>query len=70
MSARSLFRNHRDPFWEVDGPAARREQHRRTARGAVAFTVAVAAVAGAAFAWSVELGLAAMVGIRLALPIG
>ncbi len=70
MSARSLFKTRRDPFWEVDGPAARREQRRRKARGALAFTVALGAVAFAAFAWSVELGLAAVVGIRLTLPLG
>lgn len=70
MSARSLFRNSHDPFWEVDGRAARRAARFRRFRGALAFTVALAAVASAAFAWSVELGLAAMFGIRLTLPIG
>ena len=70
MSARSLFPNRRDPYWEVNGPAARREQRRRMTRGAVALTAAVAAVAVTAFAWSVELGLAALVGIRLAPPVG
>ncbi len=70
MSLRSKLGHHRDPDWEVDGPAARRERRRRRARGALAFTVALAAVASAAFAWSVELGLAALVGIRLTLPIG
>ncbi len=70
MSARSLLRNRRDPYWEVDGPAARRESRKRTARGALAFTVAIGAVGFAAFAWSVELGLAALVGIRLTLAVG
>lgn len=70
MSARSLFKTRHDPFWEVDGPAARQEQRKRTARGALAFTVALGAVGFAAFAWSVELGLAAAVGIQLAHPLG
>jgi hypothetical protein len=70
MSIRSPFRKRVDPYWEVDGPAARREARKRKARGALAFTVAVGAVGFAAFAWSIELGLAALVGIRLTLPIG
>jgi hypothetical protein len=69
VSARSLF-HRRDPNWEVDGPAARREQRHRRTRGTVAFVTAVAAVLAAAFAWSVEVGIAAAIGIRLALPLG
>ena len=70
MAVRSSFRNRRDPYWEVDGPAARRDARKRKARGALAFTVALGAVAFAAFAWTVELGLAALVGIGLTLPLG
>jgi hypothetical protein len=66
LSARSLFRRH-DPYWEVDGPAARGEQRRVRARGTLAFVAALAAVAAAAFAWCVELGLAASLGIPLKL---
>jgi hypothetical protein len=66
VSARSLFRRH-DPYWEVDGPAARGEQRRVRARGTLAFVVALAAVAAATFAWCVELGLAASLGIPLKL---
>jgi hypothetical protein len=69
VSNRSPFRR-RDPYWEVDGPAARREQRRLRARGTVAFMVALAAVAAAGFAWCVELGIAASFGIPLALAIG
>jgi hypothetical protein len=67
LADRSLFRR-RDPFWEVDGPAARRAHRARRARGAFAFMVAVAAVGATAFAWSIELGIAAGLGVRLALP--
>lgn len=70
MSARSPFPIRHDPFWEVDGPAARREQRRRTARGTAALVTALVAVAFAVFAWSVELGLAALVGIHLSFSIG
>ncbi len=69
MSARSLFRR-RDPDWEIDGPAARREQRIHSMRGGIAFTAALAAVAAAAFAWSVELGIAAALGIHASLPLG
>lgn len=69
MSARSPF-HRRDPYWEVDGPAARGEQRRVRARGTVAFVVALAAVAAVAFAWCVELGLAASLGIPLVLAGG
>lgn len=69
MSARSLFHK-RDPYWEVDGPAARREQRQRRLRGGLAFVTAIAAVAAAAFAWTVQLGIAAALGIHAALPFG
>ena len=70
MSARTLSRDRVDPNWETDGPAARREQRRRHRRSATAFAAAVVAVGFAAFAWSIELGLAALVGIRLTLAVG
>ena len=69
MSARSLF-NKRDPFWELDGPAARREQRDRRLRGSIALAASLAAVAGAAFAWSIYLGIAAALGIHASLPFG
>ena len=65
----SLFRR-RDPWWEVDGPAARRERRRRRVVGMAAFVAAVAACGATAFAWSIELGLAAMLGYRGSLPFG
>ena len=67
MTDRSLFRR-RDPFWEVDGPAARRAYRLRQARGAIAFLFAIAALAATALAWSIQLGIAATLGIPLALP--
>jgi hypothetical protein len=68
VSARSLF-HRRDPFWETDGPAARREQRRRRSRGVLALATAVAAVAVTAFAWTIQLGIAAALGIGLTLPL-
>ncbi len=70
MAVRFPRRTHRDPFWEIDGPSARREHRVRRAKAIAAFGASVAAVGGAAFIWTVKLGLAAAVGIRIALPIG
>lgn len=69
MSVRSPFRR-RDPWWEADGSAARRQRRRQRARGGLAFAAALTAVAAATFAWSIELGVAAAMGIPLSLPIG
>jgi hypothetical protein len=70
LPVRIPHRTHRDPFWEIDGPSARREHRARRAKALVAFGASVAAVGGAAFIWTVKLGFAAAVGIRIALPIG
>ena len=64
----SLFRR-RDPWWESDGAAARRARRRRQTMSTVAFATAVAAVGASAFAWSIQLGLAAAIGIQAALPL-
>jgi hypothetical protein len=65
----SLFRR-RDPWWESDGAAARRARRRRATMSAVAFVTALAAVGASAFAWSIQLGLAAAMGIQATLPFG
>jgi hypothetical protein len=62
MSTLSLFRR-RDPWWEVDGPAARRARRRQRVVSTLAFLAAVTAVVGAALAWLVQLGIAAALGI-------
>ncbi len=67
MSTLSLFRR-RDPWWEVDGPAARRDRRRRRFVASVAFLTALVALGCAAVAWSIELGLAAMLGVHATLP--
>jgi hypothetical protein len=62
--------NRRDPWWEADGPAARRAHRRRRLIASLAFAASVAAIVGAAFAWSIELGIASAIGIRASLPFG
>jgi hypothetical protein len=69
MTDRSLF-HRRNPDWEVEGRAARRERRLRTLRGGIAFTAALAAVGAVAFAWAIELGIAASLGIRASLALG
>ena len=69
VSSLSLFRR-RDPWWESDGPAARRERRHRRFVGGLAFMASLVAIAAAAFAWSIELGLAAGMGIHASLPLG
>jgi hypothetical protein len=70
VSIRSPFSHRHDPFWEVDGPAARHARTRRKLKGLMAFGAATVAVLATAFLWTVKLGFAAAVGIRIALPIG
>jgi hypothetical protein len=69
MSSLSLFRR-RDPWWESDGPAARRARRKQRAMSSTAFAAAVLAIGASAFAWSIELGFAGALGIHAALPLG
>lgn len=69
MSSFSLFKR-RDPWWEADGPAARREHRRRRLMADLAFVASVTAVVAAAFAWSIELGVAGVLGVHASLPFG
>jgi hypothetical protein len=64
----SLSIRHRqahDPYWGLEGPAARHERRRRRAREGVAFGSATIAVVTAVFAWCVHLGLAHVAGLGL-----
>jgi len=69
MSWLSLLKS-RDPYWEVNGPAARREHRRTWVVNRVAFIAAVTAFLGAGAIWLVELGIAANVGIHASLALG
>ncbi|HEX5828392.1 MAG TPA: hypothetical protein VFY23_12785 [Candidatus Limnocylindrales bacterium] len=69
MPMPSLF-HRRDPWWEADGPAARRARRQRRTMSMAAFVAALVAVAASAFAWSVQLGVAATLGIHASLPFG
>ena len=69
MSTLSLFRR-RDPWWEMDGPAARAKRRRQRFVSSVAFLAALTALAAAAFAWSIQLGIAALFGLHAHIGIG
>lgn len=69
MPSLALFRR-RDPWWDVEGKAARRTRRWRRFVSAVAFVTAVVAVGGAAAAWAIELGVAGALGFHVALAIG
>ncbi len=69
MPSLSLLRR-RDPWWELDGPAARRARRRQRLMSGVAFVAALVAVGGAAIGWALRLGLAGALGIHATLGIG
>lgn len=59
----------RDPWWGQEGPAARRKRRLHRLVSATAFLAALLAVGGAAAAWAIQLGFAAMLGIQVTLAI-
>ena len=60
----------RDPWWGLEGPAARRKHRRERILSTLAFVASCLAIAGAGVAWSIYLGFAAMLGFHLHLVIG
>lgn len=60
----------RDPWWAMDGPAARRARRRQRIVSLTAFIASLAAVGGAAIAWAAQLGLADSLGIPVRLALG
>ena len=53
-----LLSRRRDPYWDVDGAAARRSRRRQGVVSVIAFAVAVAAVIAAVIAWAGVMGVA------------
>jgi hypothetical protein len=64
MATFALHRR-RDPFWEVDGPAARAKRRKHRFVSTIAFAAAMAAVVGAAYMWVTQFGLVAFVQAQL-----
>jgi hypothetical protein len=63
----AIFEKH-DPWWEIDGPAARRERRRHRIVSISAFAASLFAVFGSAYAWAFHLGFVG--GFALHLPFG
>jgi hypothetical protein len=55
----------RDPWWGLEGPAARRRHRYQQFVSFTAFVASVAALGGAAMAWAIHLGFATMMGLNL-----
>jgi hypothetical protein len=70
MPMRTLSLRRRDPWWEVDGTAARRARRRRAFVASLALIASLAAIAAAVLAWSIELGFASALGVHARLPFG
>ena len=64
MATFALHRR-RDPFWEMDGPAARAKRRKHRFVSTIAFAAAVAAVVGAGYMWVTQVGLVAFVQAQL-----
>jgi hypothetical protein len=62
-----VFAARRDPWWEIDGPAARRERRRRTVMSFAAFVISFVAATGSAYAWAFHLGFVGALALRLPL---
>lgn len=60
----------RDPWWGLEGPAARRRHRRERLMSFLAFVASLVAIGGAGIAWAIQMGLAAQFGFRLALGLG
>lgn len=60
----------RDPWWGQEGPAARRKRYYHRVISATAFLISLAALLGAAGAWAIHLGFAALLGIDVRFLLG
>jgi len=66
----TLTLRRRDPWWGLEGPAARRRYRYERFVSTTAFLASLLALGGAALAWAIQLGFAQMVGVPLTLALG
>ncbi len=66
----SLALRRRDPWWGLEGPAARRRPRPQRFMSFLAFVASLVAIGGAGVVWAIQIGLAAMLGFRLTLGLG
>ena len=62
------FRRH-DPWWGVDGPAARRKHRYQRFVSFIALVASLVAIGGAGAVWAIHLGFAAILGLQLSIAI-
>ena len=60
----------RDPWWGLEGPAARRRHRYERFVSFVAFMASLIAIAGAGMAWAIQIGLASQLGFGLRIGLG
>lgn len=65
----TLTLRRRDPWWGLEGPAARRRHRYERFVSFAAFVFSVAALLGTGALWAIQLGFASMLGIEVALRI-
>jgi hypothetical protein len=58
-----------DPWWGVDGSAARSRYRRKRIVSTLAFVASLLAISGAGTIWAIHLGFAATLGLRVTLAI-
>jgi hypothetical protein len=66
----TLTLRRRDPWWGLEGPAARRRHRYERFVSTTAFLASLLALSGAGLVWAIQLGFAGMVGIKLTLGLG
>ena len=65
----TLTLRRRDPWWGLEGPAARRRHRYERFVSFTAFVFSLAALLGVGSLWAIQLGFATMLGIDVALRI-
>jgi hypothetical protein len=65
----TLTLRRRDPWWGLEGPAARRRHRYERFVSFTAFVFSLAALLGTGALWAIQLGFASMLGIDVALRI-
>jgi hypothetical protein len=60
----TLALRRRDPWWGLEGPAARRKHRREKLVSFMAFVASLVAVGGAGVAWALQLGFPALLGLH------
>ena len=66
----TLTLRRRDPWWGLEGPAAKRRYRYQRFISTTAFLASVVALGGAGLVWAIQIGLLTLQGLNLLLGIG